>query len=442
VIRRLPVSIAGERADAIVESLLAEAPLEAGCFCLVWPVRHGDAVRYVLGEPIPSVASWQAQGERNLTPSSQTISAAISAAISADAGLCFVHSHPMTERSPRLSAIDERTTLRLGRMVRDNLEQPLLSLVLSEGGWGGAASDGEELAPTRISIVGRTIRIFDPDDEPTLGELDTRQELALGTSIARMLRGLRVAVVGAGGLGSPLAETLTRMGVGKLVLIDDDLLDTPSNARRIFGTRRSDISDGAPMAKAEVVAGYLKSLDLGTDVSALAGDVTDSAVLGRLLDVDAVFTTTDTHSSRAAVSETCVRAAIPLIDGGVRVGARASELDTLYMQRRIQIPSGPCLWCWGLDAERIREERLPTEQRAALAREGYVAGEIDVPVPSVAALTVTAAGTMASAMVGLLTGAFEVAPLGRGLDALSLDVLDLEPTDPDPDCVCARYRPA
>jgi molybdopterin/thiamine biosynthesis adenylyltransferase len=43
-----------------------------------------------------------------------------------------------------------------------------------------------------------------------------------------------VGVVGAGGLGSPIAEQLARMGVAELTLIDDDVFDTPSNVRRVF----------------------------------------------------------------------------------------------------------------------------------------------------------------------------------------------------------------
>jgi hypothetical protein len=113
----------------------------------------------------------------------------------------------------------------------------------------------------------------------------------------------------------------------------------------------------------------------------------------------------------------------------------------LRLERRVQIPGGPCLWCWGiLDAERVREELLPEEQRSQLAREGYIAGAAEEPVPSVAALTVTAAGVATSAVLAMVSGAFDVAPLAAGIDAITLDSAPLPPGLPDPQCVCSRWH--
>jgi hypothetical protein len=152
---------------------------------------------------------------------------------------------------------------------------------------------------------------------------------------------------------------------------------------------------------------------------------------------------TDTHSSRAALTEMSVRAAIPYVDVGVRVGIRGEgQLDSLRSDRRVQIPGGPCLWCWGvLDPERIRLELMPAGQRAKLVAEGYATGQPAGPAPSIAALTVTAAGTAVSAVLGLITGAFDAAPLAVSLDALTLEAFPYARQDRDPDCVCSRWRP-
>jgi molybdopterin/thiamine biosynthesis adenylyltransferase len=56
--------------------------------------------------------------------------------------------------------------------------------------------------------------------------INDRQRDALGLAHDR-LRALHVGVVGAGGLGSEIAEQLARMGVAERTLIDDDVLDTP-----------------------------------------------------------------------------------------------------------------------------------------------------------------------------------------------------------------------
>ncbi len=167
----------------------------------------------------------------------------------------------------------------------------------------------------------------------------------------------------------------------------------------------------------------LNKLHLGTDVIPLVEDVRSSEAQASLLDVDLVLNGTDTHSSRAALSELCVRAAIPLVDLGVRVGTRASGgLDALLVERRVQVPGGPCLWCWGkLDPETIRLELMAPEERDALLEEGYISGAPGEPVASIAALTVTAAGAAATALLALLAGSLEQAPLGISLEALTME---------------------
>jgi hypothetical protein len=434
------LAIPGVRAQRIASELLVAAPLESGTFCELRTVRRGDLERYVLGEPIESTEPWVAQANQRLTPNGRRISAAVSVACQAQCGLAFVHSHPMTAAVPSLSRIDRETTDRLGATLTKLVDGPFASLVVSSGGWGGALATAHGLVPlSRIAVVGTSLDLYgkatSQDDV-----LDDRQVRALGSATQRRLRSLRVAIIGAGGLGSPIAETLARMGVAEIRLIDHDRLDTPSNARRIFGIRRADLQGSPP--KAEAVAAGLQRLDLGTEVIPVVGDVREAQVQEQLLDVDVIVNGTDTHSSRASVSELSMRAAVPLIDVGVRVGLRRSgRLDALRLERRIQVPGGPCLWCWGtLDAEQVRIELLPEDQREGLEQEGYIAGRPGDPAPSLAALTVTGAGTATSALLGMLTGALEAAPLGVGLDALSLESVPFSRQEPDPACVCSRWR--
>jgi hypothetical protein len=427
----------------LASRLLDAAPLESGAFCRLRHVQRGGALRYVLGAAIESDEPWVAQGEERLTPSGKRISAAVSISEAEGCGLAFVHTHPMDRELPRFSRIDLETTMRLGRTFAELLDEPFASLVLSPGGWIGTLADSGGLTPlSRVAVVGDTLRIHAADDDSSDQLLDDRQVRALGSGTNRALRSLRVAVIGAGGIGSPVAETLARMGVGRIDLIDHDVLDTPSNARRMFGIGLADIDMQAPKAKARAVAEGLARLNLATELTPVVGDVREPEVQSHLLAADVIVSGTDTHSSRAAVSELAIRAAIPLIDTGVRVGARRSGmLDSLWLERRVQIPEGPCLWCWGtLDADHIRLELLPDAQRESLEREGYVTGAAGGPAPSVAALTVTAAGLAASAILAMLAGAFVGAPLGMGLDAITMESRPFELRAPDPGCICSRWR--
>lgn len=438
------LSIRDALARDLATELMAASPNEAGAFCLLREVTRGGVSRVMLGATLATRATWDEQQEQRLTPSGQMISEAVSAAEAAGAGLAFVHTHPMVDDA-WLSHIDHVTSSRLARVFADLLDGPFASLVVTRARrWAGVLGASGGLGPLAIDVTGRHLRPQRrTSDRAADAELDDRQLRALGVMSQAALRELHVGVVGAGGLGAPAAETLTRMGVGRITLIDHDRLDTPSNARRVFGVGLSDVvrSDSAP-AKADVVAAYLNGLGLGTEVISAVGDVRVPEVHGRLLECDVVINGTDTHSSRAALTELGVRAELALIDVGVRVGQRGEgQLDALRFERRIQVPEGPCLWCWGvLDPEQIRIESLPEQQRAQLQREGYIAGVAAGPAPSVAALTVTAAGAATSALLGMVAGALDVAPLAIGVDALSMESLPVGGDAPDPACMCRRWR--
>lgn len=430
------------RASELARRLLRSSPNESGAFARLHHVARHGSERFVLGSLIDVVEQWETQEEHALTPTGSMISAAVSGALNARSGLAFIHTHPFDGRPPRLSRIDYRTTLRLGRAFDDLLDGPFASLVVSPGGWGGVLHrDGELHEFDRILLVGRRLVLHEarPANVPDT-ELDDRQRRALGDQ-HRVLRRLRVGIVGVGGLGAPVAETLARMGVGALTLIDDDVVEH-SNVRRVFAVTTEDARKRS--AKVDAVAAGLRRIGLDTALHAVKGDVREPELLGHLLQCDLIIGATDTHSSRAAVTELSVRGAIPLIDVGVRVGVRTTgELDALLFERRIQLPGGPCLWCWGrLDPHRVRLELMSHYERGSLEEQGYVTGLPGEPEPSVAGLTVSAAGAATTAVLALVAGGLEHAPLGVSVESLRLEAHPFAREGPDPECICSRWRPS
>jgi hypothetical protein len=427
-------------ARTVGESLLAAAPAEAGMFALLARVERGSSSRLALGSPLPDVELRQ-QTVGRVEPTGRMISAAVSAANEAGCGLAFIHTHPGDTRTPQLSSTDRKTTLRLGVAFDELIDGPFASLVVSPGGWGGAVFEDGVITPfDRLATVGRRLRIFDSQLAPKRSELDDRQQSLLGSAGNRLLRSLRIAIIGIGGTGSPIAETLVRMGIGELILVDPDRLEG-SNARRVFGVTRTDALAGK--AKVSAVAGGLRRLDLGTGITTIEGDVRDGAVQAMLLGCDMIIGATDNHVSRASMTELAARTHLPLIDIGVRAGTRRDgELDSLYAERRLQIPEGPCLWCWRvLDADLVRLELMSPFERDALQAEGYVAGRPGEPEPTIAALTVTAAGLASATVLGLIGGGLETSPLRAGLEALNVESVAYA-GERDPECVCGRWRPA
>lgn len=238
----------------------------------------------------------------------------------------------------------------------------------------------------QIVSVGRTLHLLSPLQplprrrSTDLPGLDDRQRDALGT-VHDLLQNLEIAVVGMGGLGSPIAEQLVRMGTGTVTIVDSDVLDTPSNVRRIIGSTPSDLRCHTPLAKVDVVGRHLDQIGLGAPVRRVTGDVRHERIFRNLLDTDVVICGTDNHGSRAILNELASTYLLPVIDVGVQAGAkRNADLAALVAEICVLTPVTPCLWCRErISADVIRAENLPNDQRERLAREGYLVGGVGAP---------------------------------------------------------------
>ncbi len=430
--------------DELSSHLQDAAPSEDGAFLLIDLGQGSAGSRLTVSEIIlPPENAWESRCNHNLRPSGQWLSAAIGAAIDSGSGLAFVHSHPDSHHPPELSWIDKATSKDWARTLVPTLQAPFASLVWTPSdisGWLFVEADHEPIDVDTIETLGRRTRVLlhgaIPDRESDV-ELDDRQRRALGELGNDRLRNLSVGLVGAGGTGSPLAEILARMGMTRLTIIDPDVLDTPSNLRRITGSTQRDLESAA--AKADVVARHVNGLGLGTRAEPLSEDVRVKQVARRLLDLDLIISTTDTHSSRAHVNQVAFQYYVPVIDVGVKVGtATDGSISGMPVEVRLLLPDEPCLWCRGvLDAGRIREENLPPDERDRLRAEGYIQG-VDEPQPSLAALNNVAASIGATLALQLATD-HQVALPTFIFDPWELYLQPVE-TAVDPDCLCRHWR--
>jgi hypothetical protein len=173
-------------------------------------------------------------------------------------------------------------------------------------------------------------------------------------------------------------------------------------------------------------------------VKRIHGDVRTERVFRTLLDADVILNATDTHGSRAVVNEFASTYLLPVIDVGVRVGSKVNHLLTgLVAEIRIMTPTTPCLWCRKtIDADVIRAENLPEQERRQEEKEGYVVRGVGDPVPSVVALTVLGSGLSTCALLTLLSEEGEVVPSGYLVDGFLGDAHETKPKLPIPGCRC------
>lgn len=151
-----------------------------------------------------------------------------------------------------------------------------------------------------------------PDDE----HARTRRHAALrgfGEAGQRHLAAAHVAIVGAGGLGSPAVLALSAAGVGTLTVIDDDVVDDTNLQRQVLH-RIADI--GEPKVDSAVRAGA--DLSPHTRVVPVHERVDATNVAALLADADLVLDGSDTFATRAVVAAECERRGIPLVWGVVQ----------------------------------------------------------------------------------------------------------------------------
>ena len=122
------------------------------------------------------------------------------------------------------------------------------------------------------------------------------------------LKAASVCVVGAGGIGCAVIPALAGAGIGRLTVIDGDILDL-SNLHRQPLYRSRDL--GEP--KAALSAQFVRRLNPFTEVQPVEHRITAANATDFLAGHDLILDGTDNFATRLLVSDTAVRLGIPLV---------------------------------------------------------------------------------------------------------------------------------
>jgi len=140
-----------------------------------------------------------------------------------------------------------------------------------------------------------------------------RRQIALfGEEAQERLATARLAIVGAGGLGCPIALYLAAAGVGEIRLIDGDLVDLTNLNRQVLHTE-SDI--GRP--KVESAAAKLQAQNPDVRVTPIQATMDEGNAPGLLAGVDLIIDAADNFLVRYTLNRAAIREGVPLIHGAV-----------------------------------------------------------------------------------------------------------------------------
>ena len=146
----------------------------------------------------------------------------------------------------------------------------------------------------------------------------------------------RVALIGAGGLGSPAALYLAAAGVGTLTLIDDDRVEKSNLQRQVL---HADARIG--MAKTESARQTLAALNPRVRVETREQRLRAANVEELLRGHDAVVDGADNFPTRYLLSAACLRLGLPLVYGAVH---RFTGQVSVFDARRDDSPCYRCLF--------------------------------------------------------------------------------------------------
>jgi molybdopterin/thiamine biosynthesis adenylyltransferase len=149
----------------------------------------------------------------------------------------------------------------------------------------------------------------------------------------------RIAVIGAGGIGSPAIQYLAAAGIGRLRVIDDDAVSLDNLQRQVlFGT--GDVGRGKTKVAGEAVA----RLNPDTAFEGVPARLTEDNAAELIGDVDLVLDGCDNFATRLAVSGHCTAARITLVSAAI--GRFQAQIGTFRGWK----PGQPCYRCFVGDA--------------------------------------------------------------------------------------------
>ena len=158
----------------------------------------------------------------------------------------------------------------------------------------------------------------------------------IGIEGQQRLLAAHALVIGAGGLGSPVAMYLAASGVGHITLVDDDIVDLTNLQRQVMHT-----SGRVGQPKVESGREALMQINPGIVVTALRERAAGERLAQLVAAASVVLDCSDNFATRHAVNRACVAAHVPLVSGAaIRFDGQISVFDA----REARFPCYACLF--------------------------------------------------------------------------------------------------
>jgi hypothetical protein len=373
--------------DVLRAHLLPEDGCEAVALALcgrrAGAERHVFVVREIVTVPY---AECSVRTPDRVTWPTEAVEPLIRKAYGQGQAIVKFHSHRADYR--QFSSVDDESDELLFSSVSSLLGDglPHASVVLLPDGTciGRAVLDGVAFEAMSISVIGDDIVIWHDKPVVSCSASGTRNQQVFGKATTALLRSLSAAVIGCSGTGSLVIEQLARLGIGRLVLVDPDLVEE-KNLNRVLNTGKEDVYLGKP--KVFALASAIARMGLGQEVLPLPLNLISQRAVREIATCDVVFGCTDGAEARHVLNRLATFYLLPYFDVGVRLDANGSGgISNITGAVHYLQPGGSSLFSREVykmeqvEAEELR--RTNPEIYRARRDEGYLRG-VDEDRPAV-----------------------------------------------------------
>jgi|HubBroStandDraft_6_1064221.scaffolds.fasta_scaffold14777_1 hypothetical protein len=241
-------------------------------------------------------------------------------------GLAIVKFHSHRADYRQFSSVDDQSDellfTSISSLLGDGLPHASVILLPDGSCIGRVVKDGIEFEPFRfITVIGDDIVIWSEASEAASPASSKRNRQVFGKGTIARIRALSAAVVGCSGTGSLVVEQLARLGIGRLVLVDPDVVEE-KNLNRVLNSGKEDVYLGKP--KVFALASAIARMGLGQEVLPLPLNLVTQRAVREVAACDVLFGCTDGAEARHVLNRLATFYSLPYFDVGVRLDADGS----------------------------------------------------------------------------------------------------------------------
>ncbi|TWU21312.1 HesA/MoeB/ThiF family protein [Bythopirellula polymerisocia] len=361
---------------------------------------------------LPDESDLAHQSAGGVTPTREFLSYVYFQAFQTKQDIIEFHTHPGA-CVPHFSGIDETYAYPNAEYMSEHLPDPI-TLVLVVGNnrfdafdavaWDRDLKSFHDLQ--RIEVLGRPSEVHlvgvRRKDAPSIAAFYDRQVRIPGWN-QQGLAQLRIGIVGMGGNGAHLFQTLLQMGAaeqGFFALVDADEVEA-SNIPRIPYATPEDVG----MPKVTLAAQWAGRRSSAIAIYPYPCMLSESAAQDRLKNATVLFGCVDNDGGRMMLNDLAIRYGIPLIDLGCDVIVEDEEA-IVGGQVRVVLPGeNACLvCCHGYDPAQAAIDLMDAREHAQRAVHGYVRNSSVEAAPSIANLNCLTAQAAIAQLLAIVNG--------------------------------------